>query len=601
MLVVQVYCILCNLSLRWDLKTSVRHRRKSAPEPMTKTSNIILGEHMSHVIEGTANIPTPGAVADGAPSEFGWIEEKMGELHRTISWKDAFWVASGVPALVLFSIGGIAATVGKPSWLCWTLSVLFGFFQAFVYAEIAGLFPGKSGGASIYGAAAWVRYSKIIAPMSVWSNWLAWTPVLTIGSGIAAGYILTALFPADAVVNTWELTLLDLDSLKEGLHIRINATFIVAAILLLFTFAAQHHGILRTAKIQMILGMAALTPLLIVGLVPLITGDLPKENFTPFVPIAFDDSGAAIDGAWNVAGWTLFIGGIYIASWSSYAFETAVCYTREFRNPKTDTFKAILWAGVLCVATYTLIPLSFQGSLGVAGMLEPGIIDGSGVAAAMSNMVGGGELFKGLLVIMLILSLLLGVMTSMAGSSRTLYQGSVDGWLPKYLSHVNRHGAPTRAMWTDLGFNLMLLMMSDYLFVLAVSNICYLVFIYLNLHAGWIHRLDNAHIERPYRCPNWLMALGVVLAFVNAVMLGGGANVWGAGTLTTGVVALALIVPVFWYRHYVVDGGQFPERMLKDLHVAPGQMSAKRAGMLPYLALAAGVAIVFIANHIFHG
>ena len=78
-------------------------------------------------------------------------------LHRTIGWKDAFWVASGVPALVLFSIGGIAATIGNPSWLVWVLSVSFGFIQAFVYAEIAGLFPSKSGGASVYGAAAWVR------------------------------------------------------------------------------------------------------------------------------------------------------------------------------------------------------------------------------------------------------------------------------------------------------------------------------------------------------------------------------------------------------------------------------------------------------------
>ena len=34
-------------------------------------------------------------------------------LHRKIDWTGAFWVASGVPALVLFSIGGIAATVGK--------------------------------------------------------------------------------------------------------------------------------------------------------------------------------------------------------------------------------------------------------------------------------------------------------------------------------------------------------------------------------------------------------------------------------------------------------------------------------------------------------
>ena len=76
------------------------------------------------------------------------------ELHRVIGWKDAFWVASGVPALVLFSIGGIAATVGTPSVLVWTLSVLFGFIQAFTYAEIAGLVPNKSGGASVYGAAA---------------------------------------------------------------------------------------------------------------------------------------------------------------------------------------------------------------------------------------------------------------------------------------------------------------------------------------------------------------------------------------------------------------------------------------------------------------
>ena len=39
------------------------------------------------------------------------------ELHRTINWKGAFWVASGVPALVLFSIGGISATVGVPAFV----------------------------------------------------------------------------------------------------------------------------------------------------------------------------------------------------------------------------------------------------------------------------------------------------------------------------------------------------------------------------------------------------------------------------------------------------------------------------------------------------
>jgi len=71
------------------------------------------------------------------------------------------------------------------------------------------------------------------------------------------------------------------------------------------------------------------------------------------------------------------------------------------------------------------------------------------------------------------------MMTAMAGSSRTLYQASVDGWLPKYLSHVNESGAPTYAMWTDLGFNLILLLMSDYFAVLAISNVGYIIFNFL--------------------------------------------------------------------------------------------------------------------------
>ena len=109
--------------------------------------------------------------------DFAAVDSSSNTLHRAIRWPQAFWLASGVPALVLFSIGGIAATVGNPSWAIWMISVSFGFIQSFIYAEIAGLFPSKSGGASVYGAAAWVRYGRIIAPLSVWCNWLAWTPV----------------------------------------------------------------------------------------------------------------------------------------------------------------------------------------------------------------------------------------------------------------------------------------------------------------------------------------------------------------------------------------------------------------------------------------
>ena len=190
-------------------------------------------------------------------------------LHRKIDWTGAFWVASGVPALVLFSIGGIAATVGKASWLVWTISIIFGFIQSFTYAEIAGLFPGKSGGASVYGAVAWVRYAKFIAPISVWCNWFAWSPVLAIGSGLGAGYILSLFFAPDAAINTWQITLLDLGAVKEGLTLRINATFFIGLVLMLACFLIQHGGILRSARATMLMGVAALLPLMLIGIVPL--------------------------------------------------------------------------------------------------------------------------------------------------------------------------------------------------------------------------------------------------------------------------------------------------------------------------------------------
>jgi len=195
---------------------------------------------------------------------------------------------------------------------------------------------------------------------------------------------------------------------------------------------------------------------------------------------------------------------------------------------------------------------------------------------------------------------MLTIMTAMAGSSRTLYQSSVDGWLPRYLSHVNEQGAPTRAMWTDLTFNLILLMMSDYLFILAASNVGYIIFNFLNLNAGWMHRVDSGHIERPYRAPTWLIGLNTILAFVNALVMGAGAKVWGySNALWVGFAFAALIIPVFAFRHYLQDKGQFPAGALEELGLKGQDLGERKAGILPYLTLAAGLAVVLIANWLF--
>jgi amino acid transporter len=576
-----------------------------------------------------------------------------GQLVRALDWKGAFWVAAGVPPLVLFSIGGIAGTTGKLAFLVWIISMIMGFLQSFTYAEMAGMFGNKSGGASVYGATAWLRYSKLIAPLSVWCNWFAWSPVLSLGCSIAAGYILNALFPIPAadsqMVLDWVAahaadytaatqSVMDFiaanagtapaDAIKavasadavtaltpafrtfEALAFTIpgvgtlhfNSTFLIGVVLMLIMFAIQHRGIASTASAQKILAIVVLVPLLLVGLVPILTGAIQSTNVTGLLPPTAAYSG--VDGTWSNGGWTLFLGGLYIAAWSTYGFETAVCYTSELRNPKTDTFKAIFYSGLMCMVFMFMIPFAFQGVLGQEGMLASGIVDGTGVGEALGNMVGGSKAVTQIFVILMILALFLAIMTAMAGSSRTLYQGSKDGWLPKYLSRVNSHGAPVGAMWTDFGFNLILLALASditgYFYVLAISNVGYIIFNFLNLNAGWIHRIDSGHIERPWKAPNLLLGINTVLAFVNALFLGAGAKVWGySGALVSGLVFAALIIPVFAYRHYLQDGGKFPPEAMAELGLKDGEMGERKAGMLPYLALLLGALVVIWANWYF--
>ena len=397
--------------------------------------------------------------------------------------------------------------------------------------------------------------------------------------------------------------------------------FVLGAVILLAVKFIQDGGILRSANTTKILGISAMIPLLLIGVVPMLTGDIVKANFFPLAPLAHDAMGRVADGTWNMAGITVFAAGMFLAAWSTYGFETAVCYTGEFKNPKTDTFKAIFYSGLLCVVVYTLVPFAFQGFLGL-GTLGPSRRrrcrrarhDAGGIrrhAGAGHLQRHGGRRGHGangacrrgwsgsIVVIMLILALVLSLMTSMAGSSRTLYQASLDGWLPKYLAKVNSHGAPTNAMLTNLGFNLVLLLLSDTVFVIGAANIGYLIFNFLNLNAGWIHRLDRPRQERPWRasdvdtCRGSRARLSSNLAF-----MGFGADVYGAGTLMTGMIFAAMIIPVFVYRHYIQDKGTFPPEMAEDLEMIEGEQIVNRAGWWPYAVLVLGIAVVAITHHL---
>ena len=56
---------------------------------------------------------------------------------------------------------------------------------------------------------------------------------------------------------------------------------------------------------------------------------------------------------------------------------------------------------------------------------------------------------------------------------------------------------------------------------------------------------------------------------------------------------------MFVYRHFVQDKGKFPADMLADLSPDGKALSAPKAGMLPYVTLAAGIGVAAAGYLIF--
>ncbi|SDE11206.1 Amino acid permease [Salipiger thiooxidans] len=172
--------------------------------------------------------------------------------------------------------------------------------------------------------AASLRYSKFLAPLSVWWNRFAWTPVLSLGCAIAACYVLNAVAPMPVFTPGAPEVLVWLGSaanaqaiqgLSDGAaaqaaiaalteantpflqsfsvlrfsllglaDIDAGAAFFIGAALMLITFAIQHRGILGTARVQMWIGLMVVVPMLIVGIVPFFNGNVNGDNSVPLVP-----------------------------------------------------------------------------------------------------------------------------------------------------------------------------------------------------------------------------------------------------------------------------------------------------------------------------
>ena len=419
-------------------------------------------------------------------------------------------VASGMPVLILLSLGPVAALAGPPSVVVWAVASLVGLAIALPFAELVGLFPGQTGGIAIPTAQALRPHSRFLGVLVQWSYWFGWTLGLGINAVLAGDYLRQRLLPGS---SSW-------------------AAWVLAVAVLSLSVVVNHRGIKPGARLQTALLACTAVVAVFLLVMPLLTGDVKFTHLVPFQP----------PGGWTFPhALVALAGAFFIAGWSAYGAEIALTYSAEYRRGSRDAVRAVLMVAGVMVAVYSLVPL-----LALAAV-EPNSVS-SGPVSLLESLSGAGSWATSLLVpVALIGALFLTLNTIAIGSSRTLWQMARNGEAWPVLGRLNRHGAPGNALLFDLVFNATVLAVSFLLnenraevpvALLASANVGYFVCLILALVATWMMRRTAPNLERPFRAPSGTVGLGLFIAAFNTVLLVGAGAAWGWHNIALGVAAL---------------------------------------------------------------
>ena len=129
------------------------------------------------------------------------VEER--QLLKAMTWWDGFVVALANPGFLIAALGGSIGALGTAgAFVLWTISIILGSLQNNIHAELAAMFPSKSGGIALYAHEAWRKYLTVIGPLSTFGYWIGWSVVLSI-NGFVAGALIQSQWFSD---NDWTST-----------------------------------------------------------------------------------------------------------------------------------------------------------------------------------------------------------------------------------------------------------------------------------------------------------------------------------------------------------------------------------------------------------
>lgn len=452
------------------------------------------------------------------------------ELKQTLRWWDGFAISLSIPAALFIGIGYAIGAIGAiPAIILSATAALFAALQNNIYAELAAMFPQKSGGVAMYANEGWKNRSVFAGPVAAFGYWFAWASSLAIYS-LQIGSLIHAQWFADV---KWGINL-------GGITLGIE--HMIALLVLLMSWTFNMLGIRIAMSAIYATGVLILIPILVFALAPLL-----GVGWTP----------SNLSADWSAGGfpiWQAIVAWALIQAWSVYGIEAVATFTPEYKKPASDSRKGLRLAGIFCILVYALVPLGVGGLMG-----QPEIADNpvSFYVVAFNRMFGAGGMF---MTVCIIAGLILLMVMTTADGGRVLHGCAENGLTIKQLAKINRFGVPGRAMTMDLILNIFLLVFIGSTLAVIVAGLLGIIVCHVLALSGYVflRRAGVAPNRETKLGPIWTWIAGI-LAVVNLIVLALGslnAHVTGYGgppEIILGLAVLSVSILLYIYRRVFQD------------------------------------------------
>jgi amino acid transporter len=473
-------------------------------------------------------------------------------LAKTTNWWGAFVIGLAGTILVTGIAPTMVTTLGPAAVPVIVLITLSGYVLCLFLAELSAMMPDRSGGSPSYAYPAykdrWPRLAEHINGFTAWAYWLGWFPVAPLNMILASFYIVdrfglstNGFTPIHTPIAYWTVGIC------------------VVGILLLFIPALL--GLRFGTVFATALAVLSMIPLTFLAIAWIFHPSV--AHFGQLIPFRHLDGSGFFASQFHHGWLTISMAFSFLLSWNVIAMEAAACYIGETRNPDRDAKIAMNLEGGYGVFIYTMIPVAFIIVLGTKALSNTALVDPKTIfvhfAAKVFGAGAGSNLLNWLVAIMLILALILSALNAITGTARSLHQMSTDGQFPRFFQHVNRHGVPDRSMIFNVACSLIVVFFGGAVEIYTFSNVGYLASFIPVLVGYYLLRKHRPNVRRPFRLPEWMKYVALLLAAMFAVIYFWGGPVYascscsqaGHSTLPyyfIGFAVLAAYYPLYLWR-----------------------------------------------------